>query len=203
MEQLPSYSGVVGQDVVRALRGIRRLVRTLQESARAVEGRTGITNAQLFLLRALGENPSLSLGELAAVGRTQQSTASIVVQRLVRNGLIRRERSPEDGRRVRLSLTARGRRKLRSAPVPPTTRLLDALQALSRGERGALIRGLRALESRMGQGTEEPGMLFEAAAERVRPGRTGSAPGSSGSGASGGLGTLLPPRPPPPLRRAP
>jgi DNA-binding MarR family transcriptional regulator len=161
---------VVTQEVALALRGIRQLVRTLQESARAVEGRTGITNAQLFLLRALEEVDSLSLGELAAEARTQQSTVSIVVKRLVRTGLVRRQRSPDDARRVHLSLTARGRRKLHNAPVPPTARLLDALRAVSPAERRALIRGLKALESRMGAGIQEPGMLFETARDRGRTG---------------------------------
>jgi DNA-binding MarR family transcriptional regulator len=155
-----------------ALRRIRLLVGTLQASARSVERRTGITNAQLFLLRALQECDHPSLGELAATARTQQSTVSIVVQRLVKTGLVRRRRSPEDGRRVLLSLTAMGRATLRHAPVPPTARLLEALGALSRAELGCLIRGLSALELRLGVVREEPGMLFEAprraGATRVR-----------------------------------
>jgi DNA-binding MarR family transcriptional regulator len=152
----------------RALQGIRSLVGTLQASARAVERRTGITNAQLFLLRTLQENDNLSLGELAIAARTQQSTASIVVRRLVKSRLIRRQRSPEDGRRVLLSLTARGRSTLRHAPVPPTARLLEALEALSPAELSHLVRGLSALETRLGVLGKQPGMLFEAAVRARR-----------------------------------
>lgn len=150
------------RDRAEALRVIRHLVTSLQASARAVERRTGITNAQLFLLRALREHDGLSIGELAEAARTQQSTASIVVQRLVRNGLLRRQRSPDDGRRVLLSLTARAREKLRTAPVPPTARLLEALHSLSAEELRALTRGLAALERHFGVAKQEPGMLFEA-----------------------------------------
>lgn len=159
------------EGVQRALRGVRQLVETLQSSARAVERRTGITNAQLFLLRAIDEQAGLSLGELAAVARTQQSTASLVVLRLVRSGLVRRQRSPEDARRVVLTLTARGRRKLTDAPVPATARLLQALEAMAPAERRALVRGLRALQAELGEPGREPGMLFERTGGRARPGR--------------------------------
>ena len=158
------------QEVAEALRGIRRMVGTLHASARAVERRTGITNAQLFLLRALKEHEGLSIGGLATMARTQQSTASIIVQRLVRNGLVRRARSSEDARRVLLSLTPRGRGVLRNAPVPATARLLKALNTLSVGELHALVRGLGALELRLGA-TEEPGMLFEAPVQTRRGNR--------------------------------
>jgi DNA-binding MarR family transcriptional regulator len=164
--------GRTTEEVARALREIRRLVAALQRSARAVERRTGITNAQLFLLGALKAHEPLSLGELAAIARTQQSTASIVVQRLVRNRLVHRQRSAVDARRLVLSLTPQGRRAVRDAPTPPTTRLLEALQVLPPADRRALIRGLAALGARMGAGVEEPEMLFEAPAptrERGRP----------------------------------
>lgn len=150
------------QPVAGALRLVRRLVGTLQSSARAVEQRTGVTNAQLFLLRALEERRQLSLGELAELAGTQQSTASLVVKRLVRSGLVRRQLSPEDGRRVLLSLTPRGRTKLRHAPVPATARLLEALEGLTAPELRALTRGLEALERELGPRPDEPGMLFEA-----------------------------------------
>ncbi len=148
--------------VAGALRRVRRLVGTLQSSARAVERRTGVTNAQLFLLRALEEREQLSLGELAALAGTQQSTASLVVARLVRSGLVRRRPSPEDGRRVLLSLAPRGRKTLRHAPVPATARLLEALEGLTALELRALTRGLEALERELGAQPDEPAMLFEA-----------------------------------------
>lgn len=152
----------VPPSVAGALRGVRHLVGTLQSSARAVEQRTGVTNAQLFLLRALKDREPLSLGELAALAGTQQSTASLVVKRLVRSGLVRRRASPDDRRRVLLSLTPRGQKRLRRAPVPATARLLEALEGLTAVELRALTRGLDALERELGTRPDEPGMLFEA-----------------------------------------
>jgi len=164
--------------VAEGLRAIRRLVGTLQESARAVEHQTGLTNAQLFLLRAVQAREGLSINDLATAARTQQSAASIIVQRLVRAGLLRRRRADEDARRVVLSLSPAGRRKLRRAPAPPTTRLLEGLQDLTDRERRALLAGLHALERRLGAEDAEPGMLFEAVPPRRRNRR---ADGSAGN----------------------
>src|ERR1039457_6003792 len=82
----------------QALERLRTLISALSHSARAVERRTGITNAQLFLLQQLAEADFLSVNALAARARTQQSTVSIVIARLVRAGLAAKRRSADDRR---------------------------------------------------------------------------------------------------------
>src|SRR5579864_7719256 len=82
----------------QALEHVRTLVGALSHSARAVERRTGVTNAQLFILQQLAEAESLSVNDLAARARTQQSTVSIVVARLVGAGFAAKRRSAADGR---------------------------------------------------------------------------------------------------------
>jgi DNA-binding MarR family transcriptional regulator len=144
-----------------ALDGIRALVGALARSARSVERRTGVTTAQLFVLRQLAERDGLSLGEIAERTLTRQSTVSIVVARLAKRGLLRRERAAEDRRRLRLSLTAAGRRVLARAPEPTTGRLLSALDALTGQQLMALSSGLDALIAVLGLESRAAGMLFE------------------------------------------
>src|SRR5579885_2556290 len=69
---------------------LRRLVRELRDSARLAQGRTAITGAQLFVLRALAAEPGLSINELAERTMTHQSSVSVVVSRLVARGLVTR-----------------------------------------------------------------------------------------------------------------
>jgi DNA-binding MarR family transcriptional regulator len=140
---------------------IRALVGALQRSARTIEQRTGVTNAQLFVLRQLADTESLSINELAALALTQQSTVSTLVARLERRGLVRRGRAPDDGRRVAVSLTAAGRKLLRHAPKPPTGRLIDALARLGERELAALAIGLVALNDAMQLPSRGAAMLFE------------------------------------------
>jgi len=144
-----------------ALALLRALVGGLSASARAVEARTGVTNAQLFLLRALAADGPLAIGELARRARTQPSTVSIIVARLARGGLVAKTRSPEDRRRAVVSITPAGRRLVRAAPVPPTARLLRVLDHLTDREARTLARGLDLLVTRLAFAVAAPPLLFE------------------------------------------
>ena len=144
-----------------ALDGIRALVGALSRSARSVERRTGVTAAQLFVLRQLADRDGLSLGEVAERTLTRQSTVSIVVARLAKRGLLRRDRATDDRRRLRLSLTPAGRRVLARAPEPTTGRLLGALDELTNAQLLGLSTGLDALTGALGLESRRAGMLFE------------------------------------------
>lgn len=145
----------------QTLDGIRTVVGALTRSARSVERRTGVTTAQLFVLRQLAERDGLSLGEIAERTLTRQSTVSVVVARLERQGLLRRHRADDDRRRLELSLTAAGRRVLARAPTPTTGRLLVALDELTDDQLRSLATGLDALIAALGVESRAAGMLFE------------------------------------------
>ena len=104
-------------DARAVLDAIRRIVRLLRQSARAAERRTGMSAAQLFVFQQLrSAGGALTPGELAERTLTHQSSVSVVARRLVDGGLVKRQRSPADGRRVELSLTPAGRAAVRRRP---------------------------------------------------------------------------------------
>src|ERR1700730_535689 len=75
-------------DSQRILDSIRRLVRLLRLSDRVAQRELGLSAAQLFVLQELGKTPALSLSEVAERTRTDQSSVSVVVTRLVGSGHI-------------------------------------------------------------------------------------------------------------------
>src|SRR4051812_43415473 len=83
-------------DVGAVLSAIRRLVRALHASHRDAEQRWNVSAAQLLVLDKLSDAPAHSVNELAERTLTHQSTVSVVVARLVRRGLVRRQRSSLD-----------------------------------------------------------------------------------------------------------
>ncbi|CAN5826245.1 hypothetical protein BH11GEM1_BH11GEM1_08350 [soil metagenome] len=155
------------QNQTMAITSLRVIFGSLGQSARSIEGRTGLTNAQLFLLRQLAETDAMSVNELAARARTRQNTVSTVLARLAKGGLVSKTRSLEDARSVSVSLTPKARRLLLRAPTPPTTTLIDALETLSPRDVRALASGLGALVSAMGLEGEDAPLLFE----QTRPSR--------------------------------
>ena len=151
-----------------ALEAIRVLVNSLRQSARTIERRTGATNAQVFLLQQLAGEPGLSVNDLAERAKTNQSTVSVVVARLVDAGLVRKERSAADARTAVLQLTPDGRRLVRRAPAPPTALLLDAVGSLNARQARELASGMRALIRALELESQVPKLLFERTS-RTRP----------------------------------
>ena len=62
------------------------------------------------VLVPLVERDGLRLGELAAVSRLSKQAMTGLVRQCEQDGLVVRERDPDDGRAFRVSLSARGRR---------------------------------------------------------------------------------------------
>ena len=156
------------QQHVGALQSIRALVAALHESARAVEHSTGVTNAQLFILRELATSDGLSINDLASRALTGQNAISTIVTRLGGRGLVRRQRARDDGRRVLVSLTPAGRRLVERAPEPPTARLMAALVSMTPEAVAQLGRSVQALIVAMGAHAGAAGMLFEQTASSTR-----------------------------------
>ena len=69
----------------------------------------GLTMSQLRVLFLLNATPGAPAGLVAEALKVRPSTATGVVDRLVKQRLVRRERDAEDRRRVRVFLTERGR----------------------------------------------------------------------------------------------
>jgi DNA-binding MarR family transcriptional regulator len=80
------------------------------------------------VLLPLFEEDGLRMGELARRARLSKQTMTTLVRLLERNGLVRRERDPLDGRAFLVLLTPRSR-----AFRPVAEEVLAALDALVRG----------------------------------------------------------------------
>lgn len=150
---------------------LRRVVQALRMTARAAERRQGVSTAQLFLLHLLHRDGPASVNELAERSFTHQSSVSVLLSRLAREGLVVRGRTAGDLRRATVSLTAKGRAVVRRAPEPAQARLVAALARMAPAQRRALAEGLAALVRGMGAGEEAVRMFFEEQAKR-RGGRT-------------------------------
>ena len=111
------------------MNAVRSVVRALRLNTRSIEGKLGISLAQLFVLQQLSDRPADSLNELAERTATHQSSVSVVVRRLVDRGLVTRVASSADRRRVQIALTPDGVAMLRGAP--PTVQS-DLIQGMSR-----------------------------------------------------------------------
>jgi DNA-binding MarR family transcriptional regulator len=103
-----------------------RLARELRKETEQL----GVTARQTTLLWLVKRSPGLSLAELAAEEGISPPAMSGHVDRLERAGLLVRERSSGDRRRVGLRLTDEGERLLRRVKARRTTWLANRLRTL-------------------------------------------------------------------------
>ena len=99
------------------------------------------------VLIPLFEEDGLRMGELASRARLAKQTMTTLVRLAERDGLVRRERDPQDGRAFRIQLTARA-----AAFQPVAERVLARLDArvagrLAPAERAVLTTSLQEVMS--------------------------------------------------------
>ena len=127
------------------MQGLRRVVQALHAFSQDVYRQFGLTGPQLWALKTLQRAGRLSSGQLARALAVHQSSVSILIDRLVKRGLVQRIRARGDGRFVHLELTKRGLALSGMAPDPAQGRLLHGLQAMSRAE----VSGIRRAVDRL------------------------------------------------------
>lgn len=148
-------------DSQRILDSIRRLVRLLRLADRAAQNALGLSGAQLFVLQELGKTPSLSLNELAERTRTDQSSVSVVVTRLVESGLVARDRDTRDARRLVLTLTKAGLAAVKKTPPAAQERIIDIVDAMPPTDRKRFAEAFERLVDELGADKGAAPMLFE------------------------------------------
>src|SRR5919108_2997057 len=117
-------------DPVEVANGLRPVLLRLARDLRRETESFGLTSRQVTLLWLIRERPRLSLRELAAEEGISPPAMSGHVDRLERAGLIERERSAEDRRRVGLVLTEEGGRLLKRVRARRTAWLSERLKQL-------------------------------------------------------------------------
>lgn len=148
-------------DSQRILDSIRRLVRLLRLTDRAAQSELGLSGAQLFVLHELGKTPALSLSELAERTRTDQSSVSVVVTRLVEGGYVMRDRDKRDARRLVLTLTRTGRALAEKSPPVAQEHIIEVLDRMPAAERRRFADTFTRLIEEMGEARGVPPMMFE------------------------------------------
>src|SRR4051812_38186382 len=84
---------------------LRRIVQFVRRTSNQCEQFSELTGAQFFVLKNIKGKKNVSINELAVLTYTHQSTVSEVVGRLEIMGLVVRNKSAKDARRVELTLT--------------------------------------------------------------------------------------------------
>lgn len=156
----PREGGRGGTTVAHQAARIRELMtlfgrrRSLRDPIAASCEGTDLTPVQIHLLLSLGNDGPTTMGDLARRGAVTEKTITGIVDRLERDGLVLRERDPEDRRVVRVRLAPAGEALFRRIDAGITAKLVAFLGLMDPEDRGHLLRILEKLNVRLG---EQPG----------------------------------------------
>ncbi len=133
-------------DVLVAL---RRIMRASSLHSRKLGKSVGLTVPQLVVIRAIGHEGLPSASEVARAVSLSQATVTTILNRLEERGLLTRERSTQDRRRVILQLTEAGSAVLREAPLPLQDTFSGRFDALSQWEQHQIVSALARVAEMM------------------------------------------------------
>jgi MarR family transcriptional regulator, organic hydroperoxide resistance regulator len=122
---------------------IETIIYLYTESRRLTKGMArelGLTGPQLTVIKLLESFDNLSLSSLSERIRAQNSTVTGIIDRMEREGLVRRERSQVDRRVVHIRLSDKGIKLARTIQVEPMEIFREALASLSQADLRDLLR---------------------------------------------------------------
>ena len=135
---------------LRILISLRKIVRAIAVHSRKLNTEFKVTAPQMICLYCLRRRGPMILSDLAREVSLGGSTVNGIIDRLEAKGLVTRNRSVEDRRRVYVSVTDDGKRLTRAAPELLQDRLAESLRGLPDLEQAAIALSLERVVSLMG-----------------------------------------------------
>lgn len=121
---------MTSQPILETLQKFRIIIGAVRQHSRALEAACGISGAQVWMLATIADTPDITVSQLGQALSVHVSTASNLLDKLAKAGLVERQRGEEDRRVVRLRLTDAGRAIVARAPRPLTGLVIDALEKM-------------------------------------------------------------------------
>ena len=128
---------------------LRKVIRATDLHSKYLAKNTGLTTAQLLILQSIQNMGEVSIGEISKKISLSQATVTSILDRLVDKGLVYRERSSEDKRKVHAYLTEDALALIKDAPAPLQEQFTKQFGALNEWEQSMMISSLQRIAQMM------------------------------------------------------
>jgi DNA-binding MarR family transcriptional regulator len=133
-----------------SLIALRRILRATELYARDLAHAVGLTPAQLRVLQIVAGKSSATPKALATQMGVSQATVTVLVDKLLANGLVQRVPSEEDRRQINVLVTPQGRDRLVDAPDALQQIYVSAFARLADWEQAQLVSSLERVADMLG-----------------------------------------------------
>lgn len=125
-----------------SLIALRRILRATELFGREIKQSSGVTPVQFRVLQIIAETGNATAKMIAARMRVSQATVTSLVDKLVRDGMVLREKSTQDRRQTNIHITPKGQQTLIDAPDPLQQRFVRKFSAMEDWEQAMLVASL-------------------------------------------------------------
>lgn len=125
-----------------SLIALRRILRATELFGREIKQAAGVTPVQFRVLQIVAETGQTTAKTIAQRMRVSQATVTSLVDKLVREGMVLREKSTQDRRQTDIHITPKGRQTLADAPDPLQQRFVRKFSAMEDWEQAMLVASL-------------------------------------------------------------
>ena len=137
------------ESIDQVMVSLRQLIRATELHSKQLLKTSGLTTPQLLVLRAIRDKGDLTAGELASAVSLSQATMTSIIDRMEKNGLVRRERCQVDRRKVYVLLTEKAREVLERSPMPLQEHFNSRFDNLADWEQSMIIAALQRVVGMM------------------------------------------------------
>jgi len=110
---------------------IRRVFKAVNDHSKKAEHETGITGPQLWAIKIIGDMSPVKVSDIARRMYIHPATAVGILDRLESRNLVKRVRSKDDKRVVKVTLTDDGKKLVKKSPEVAQGLLVKGLEVLS------------------------------------------------------------------------
>lgn len=135
--------------IEEVLIALRRVIRATDLHSKYLAKTTTLTAPQILLLQTLRDKGQITIGELAQEVSLSQATVTTILDRLEKRGLIYRQRSETDKRKVHAFLTDAAMEILKNAPIPLQEQFTRQFSDLQEWEQTMIISSLKRVAQMM------------------------------------------------------
>jgi len=129
----------------QVLISLRQIIRSIDMRSKHLVKLFGLTGPQLVILQAAARTEKTTASELARASSLSQATVTGILDRLENQGLIYRQRSRRDRRRVDVFTTTAGERMIASAPSLMQESFVEQFDELPDWEQHMILGSLRRI----------------------------------------------------------
>ena len=131
--------------------GIHRIVKDLDRETSRLSAASGLTFPQFMVLEALLHKDSMTVGEIKDTILSSNGTIPVIINNLVKLGLVRRTKDPEDHRRSVIELTEQGRELIERVCPENEKMYTERFSVWTKEEKDELIRLIAKYHHRKGE----------------------------------------------------